>query len=89
MGQSTLDLFLLFGLMLSEPDIHPITVSICISTYLNFLIFKLLLIFLIKIIYWYRGQFFARSHVSFIGGVTLLGPDLFWRVQLGTRNLAA
>ena len=35
-GQSTLDLFPLFGLMLSEPDIHPTTVSICISTYLNF-----------------------------------------------------
>ena len=75
--------------MLSEPDIHPITVSICISTYLNFLIFKLLLIFLIKIIYWYRGQFFARSHVSFIGGVTLLGPDLFWEVQSRTRHWAA
>lgn len=75
--------------MLSEPDIHPITVSICISTYLNFLIFKLLLIFLIKIIYWYRGQFFARNHVSFTGGVALLGPNLFWKVQLGTRHLAA
>ena len=40
-------------------------------------------------IYILPGAVFARSHVSFIGGVTLLGPDLFWRVQLGIRHWSA
>ena len=35
-----------------------------------------------------RGLFFVRSHVSFVGGVTLLGPDLFWGGQPRTRYWA-
>ena len=40
-------------------------------------------------IYILLGAVFADSHVSFIGGVTLLGLDLFWRVQLGIRHWSA
>ena len=36
-----------------------------------------------------RGQFFVHSHVPFVRGVTLVSPDLFWRVQPGTRHWAA
>ena len=36
-----------------------------------------------------RGRFFTRSHVSLVGGVTLLDSDLFWGVQFGTRHWAA
>ena len=32
---------------------------------------------------------FVRSHMSSAGAVTLLNPDLFWRVQSGTRHWAA
>ena len=36
-----------------------------------------------------QGRFFVRSHMPFVGGVTLLGPDLFWtvypRTQLGIK----
>ena len=34
------------------------------------------------------GRFFAHSHVSPIGSVTLLSPDLFQGVQPGTRHWA-
>ena len=35
-----------------------------------------------------REQFSAYSHMSFVGGVTLLDLDLFWGVQSGTRHWA-
>ena len=34
------------------------------------------------------GALFARTHMSSPRGVTLLDPDLFWGVKLGTRHWA-
>ena len=37
-------------------------------------------------IYILPGAVFARSHMSFIGGMTLLCPDLCWVVQPETQH---
>ena len=34
------------------------------------------------------GVVFVHGHVSSVGGVTLLDPNLFWGVQSGTRHWA-